>query len=55
MLGFFAMRYHEVKGHWPLMKAKKQSPEEESDVHSAASSGHGNGENRPVVSDKTEA
>jgi high-affinity iron transporter len=22
--GFLAMRYKEVKGHWPLMKAKKQ-------------------------------
>lgn len=23
--GFFAMRYKEVKGHWPLMKMKKAS------------------------------
>jgi len=22
MLSFFVMRYREVKGHWPLMKAK---------------------------------
>lgn len=22
MLSFFAMRYHEVKGYWPLMKSK---------------------------------
>jgi high-affinity iron transporter len=22
MIGFFSMRYQEVKGHWPLMKAK---------------------------------
>jgi high-affinity iron transporter len=21
--GFLAMRYHEIRGHWPLMKAKK--------------------------------
>lgn len=27
--GFLAMRYKEIKGHWPLMKAKKQAPMEE--------------------------
>lgn len=46
ILMFFAMRYNEVKGHWPLMKAKKveraQSPhsgkgsETESGVFEAA-------------------
>jgi hypothetical protein len=49
------MRYHEVKGHWPLMKAKKQNPEE-SDAHSAGSSGNGTAETKPVVTERmTEA
>ncbi|KAH8677281.1 iron permease FTR1 family protein [Xylariales sp. PMI_506] len=26
--GFFAMRYQEIKGHWPLMKGKKQEKEQ---------------------------
>jgi hypothetical protein len=24
ILGFLTMRYHEVKGHWPLIKGKKR-------------------------------
>lgn len=26
ILGFMAMRYSEVHGHWPLMKPKKKEP-----------------------------
>ncbi|KAI0137115.1 putative iron transferase [Xylariales sp. AK1849] len=36
MLGFFAMRYNEVKGHWPLMKGKKGSVET---AHPSSTSG----------------
>ena len=25
MIGFFSMRYQEMKGHWPLMKPKQRS------------------------------
>ena len=38
MIGFFSMRYQEVKGHWPLMKPKKrhdadtQSNQSESEI-----------------------
>lgn len=36
MAGFMAMRFQEVKGHWPLMKPKKvdgaASPSETSEV-----------------------
>jgi len=27
ILGFLAMRYREVKGHWPLMKPTPDAPE----------------------------
>jgi high-affinity iron transporter len=38
--GFFAMRYREVKGHWPLMKTKRanEADEEQSNSNVRASS-----------------
>ncbi|KAI9734191.1 MAG: hypothetical protein M1818_006602 [Claussenomyces sp. TS43310] len=41
ILGFFAMRYNEVKGHWPLLKHKKLS-----DTGSNADSQFGNNDFR---------
>jgi high-affinity iron transporter len=52
MLGFFVMRYHEVKGHWPLMKAKKQEPQE-SAVRPSESSGNDAVENKATVTETT--
>lgn len=34
MLGFFAMRYQEVKGHWPLMKPKSKPDADSLSHHS---------------------
>lgn len=39
--GFAAMRFHEVKGHWPLLKAKKHSSVAESDMTSRTPSADG--------------
>ena len=39
MLGFFTMRYHEVEGHWPLMRAKK--PVVQTEPEAALQSGAG--------------
>jgi high-affinity iron transporter len=36
--GFIAMRYKEVKGHWPLMKVKQQAPTKEPSKTSVSSS-----------------
>jgi high-affinity iron transporter len=36
MIGFFSMRYQEVKGHWPLMKAKNR-PEADTLSHQSES------------------
>lgn len=35
MLSFFAMRYREVKGHWPLFKAKKDPAGSDVQKHSS--------------------
>lgn len=37
--GFLAMRYKEVKGHWPLMKAKKQTQMEHEPLKTSIGSG----------------
>ena len=39
IIGFLAMRYNETKGHWPLMKAKKEKGEtKEHTIQSSGSS-----------------
>jgi hypothetical protein len=45
ILGFLAMRYSEVYGHWPLMKPKKR---EASSPHSGSSHGVGVGSEKKV-------
>ena len=40
MLGFFSMRYQEVKGHWPLMRPKsKVEADRRSDSEASAVEG----------------
>lgn len=53
ILAFFAMRFKEVKGHWPLMKAKKEynDDKDQSTTNSRSSSDVDNG----MFVDKEEA
>lgn len=45
ILGFFAMRYHELKGHWPLMKPKHK-------IAGSRSSSQGSGSEFDAEGDK---
>lgn len=52
ILAFLVMRYHEVKGHWPLIPAKKANDAGSTKVESDRSSETGSGSDTGVFVEK---